>query len=83
MAISERKYDLVFLLFLLFLLILFKYPSLNLPYYWDGLNYIAPTIDKIYHGEINWIFSINSKFRDIILFPFSFIFHIFNWKRII
>ena len=84
MAISERKYDLVFLLFLLFLLILFKYPSLNLPYYWDGLNYIAPTIDKIYHGEINWDLLDSNRGHPLFLpFFIAFLFKIFGSSQLI
>ncbi len=84
MAINERKYDLVFLLFLFLLLILFKYPVLNLPYYWDGLNYIAPTIDKIYHGEINWDLLDSNRGHPLFLpFFIAFLFKIFGAYQVI
>ena len=81
MIINGKKYDLIYLGILLFLLILFKYSVLDLPYYWDGLNYIAPTIDKIYHGEVNW--DLLDSNRGHPLFFIAFLFKIFGASQVI
>jgi len=84
MIINGKKYDLIYLGILLFLLILFKYSVLDLPYYWDGLNYIAPTIDKIYHGEVNWDLLDSNRGHPLFLpFFIAFLFKIFGASQVI
>ena len=44
---AKKYYDLLFVVFLLIILILTKFSVLNMPYYWDGLNFLAATIDYL------------------------------------
>ncbi len=84
MKISEKKFDFIFLIFLLSLLILLKYPVLNLPYYWDGLYYIAPTVDKIYNGELNWDLLDSNRGHPLFLpFFIAFLFKIFGTHQMV
>ena len=61
----------IFYLILLFLLVLIlKYPVLNLPYYWDDLNYVISTVDYIYNNSFTpflWEYSFGHP-------PFFFLF---------
>ena len=48
-----KKSELIFGIFLFTIVLILKYPVLNLPYYWDGLNYIASTVDYLQNNFID------------------------------
>lgn len=48
---KKTNLDIFYPIFLFLLLIILKYPVLNLPYYWDDLNYMIPTIEHIYNNS--------------------------------
>lgn len=48
----KKNPDLFFAIFLLVMLVIFKYLVLGLPYYWDGLNFLASTIDYLQNNFI-------------------------------
>ena len=67
---KKINFNLLYFIFLLLLLIILKYPVLNLPYFWDGLNYMIPTIDYIYNNKITiflWEYNLGHP-------PFLFLF---------
>ena len=67
---KKLNFDILYAFILLILLIALKYSVLNLPYFWDGLNYMIPTIDYIYQNSITpflWDYNLGHP-------PFFFIF---------
>jgi len=49
---KKLNLDLFFGFFILIVLIILKYKALSLPYFWDGLNYMIPTIDYLYKNTL-------------------------------
>ncbi len=43
------KFDRLYFILLFLILLVLKLPVLNLPYYWDGLNYVIASADKVYN----------------------------------
>jgi len=62
--------DILYSILLFLLIILLKYPVLNLPYYWDDMNYVISTVDYIYNNSFTpflWEYSLGHP-------PFFFLF---------